>query len=72
MQNEKLRSPHKPSKCPKCGSEKIATVFYGYPDPTPKMQKAFDEGRLVVGGCEISGDDPVWQCTACGTEIYRG
>ena len=68
---EKLTSEKKPRNCPKCGSEKIATILYGLPNLTPETQKAFDDGRLVSGGCEISGDDPAWQCTECGAEIYR-
>lgn len=30
-----------------------------------------DEGRVVLGGCCITGDDPAWRCVVCGASIHR-
>lgn len=27
--------------------------------------RELDAGRIVVGGCVITGSDPQWQCTSC-------
>jgi YgiT-type zinc finger domain-containing protein len=36
-----------------------------------KVQKDINEGRLILGGCIVSPDNPAWQCSKCGLEIYK-
>ena len=61
----------KPRKCPKCGSVKVANILYGLPAWDPEMEKEIEEGRIVLGGCMVSDDDPEWQCVDCGLDIYK-
>ncbi len=51
--------------CPFCGSKKIAYIQYGPIGFTPKLSKALDEKRVIIGGCTITGDDPEWHCWDC-------
>ena len=57
----------KPEKCPICGEKKIATISYGY--PTEEAFKDAEAGKIVLGGCCVSGYDPSWQCTWCHTSF---
>jgi len=68
---ERYTYKRKPRKCPKCGSSKIASVMYGYPAPDPDLWRDVKAGKLVLGGCCITGDDPTWCCVACKTMIYK-
>lgn len=43
---------------------------YGLPVFTPELERDVKEGRTVLGGCVISGDDPEWRCTDCGTQVW--
>jgi hypothetical protein len=40
--------------------------MYGLPEFSPELERELDEGRVVLGGCCVFGDDPEWQCTDCG------
>lgn len=61
----------KPQKCPKCGSNRIATIFYGLQRESPELEKEIEEGRVVLGGCCIEMDSPLWQCKGCGEQFSR-
>jgi NAD-dependent SIR2 family protein deacetylase len=61
----------KPRACPACGSARVGTILYGEPSPSAKFFKDVKEGRIVVGGCCITGDDPAWQCADCGQQVFR-
>lgn len=65
----RYRSAQKPEKCPKCGSERIAEILFGLPAFSDELQKDIDEGRVVLGGCCVSGEDPEWKCMDCETDI---
>jgi hypothetical protein len=52
-------------RCPACGSAEVAGIGYGLPRYTAELRADLDAGRVVLGGCDISGDDPVWVCRAC-------
>jgi hypothetical protein len=28
-----------------------------------------EQGRVKLGGCVVSGDDPQWHCQACGMDF---
>jgi len=66
---ERITSKRKPRKCAKCGSPKIVKIMYGY--PSEDAFKTVEEGKIVLGGCCITNDDPSWQCAGCGVKIYK-
>lgn len=67
----KYKSIKKPDKCPECSSNKIAELQYGLPVFSPNLEKKINENNIVLGGCCVSGNDPVWKCIDCGTDIFK-
>jgi len=67
----RYESERKPRKCPECGSGRIAKILYGMPAFSEKLENNLNAGRIVLGGCCVTLDDPVWQCVECDTTIYR-
>jgi predicted RNA-binding Zn-ribbon protein involved in translation (DUF1610 family) len=65
---QKHRATRKPRKCPSCGEKKVVEILYGY--PTPEAELEVRAGQSVLGGCCIDEDDPRWQCTQCGAQIW--
>jgi len=61
------RSIGKPSICPVCDSKEIFDIVYG----TIDADAAKHMNNVVFGGCVVTGDDPKWQCSNCGTDFYR-
>jgi len=61
----------RPRACPECGSGPIARILYGMPSPDAKLMRDIDEGRIVLGGCCVTDNDPRWQCTACQYRFGR-
>ncbi len=59
---------NKPEKCPVCKSDNIAKILWGMPEYSKKLQKDMDSGRIFIGGCCISDNDPQWHCNECGYE----
>ena len=57
----------KPKMCPACKHSPVAPILYGM----PMMDEKIQEGRLLIGGCEVEMDAPAWKCTNCGLEICR-
>ena len=53
----------KPDKCPRCGSPRIARIFYGLPAMSPELRKKLDEGTVVLGGCMPMAVS--WRCLEC-------
>ena len=66
MSNDDTPTDDTPTTCLICGKESVVRVVYGY--PSPGMFAAADAGRIVLGGCVITGPDtmPRWACTNCG------
>lgn len=54
-----------PERCPECGSKRVAAILYGLPDFSDELERSLDAGEVVLGGCTITGDDPLWQCVEC-------
>jgi hypothetical protein len=54
-----------PSECPACRSPRVARIQYGLPTFSPELEKDLDEGKVILGGCVMFGDDPEWHCMAC-------
>jgi hypothetical protein len=61
----------KPLKCPSCGSLRIATYLYGEPAYSEELMTEINAGRIILGGCCISGYDPDWECVECKAEIFQ-
>lgn len=52
------------SSCPACGSGDVLPIVYGLPGPGLRQQA--ENGEVVLGGCVVSDDSPVWYCNHCG------
>jgi ribosomal protein S27AE len=61
----------KPHECPQCGNSPVATILYGFPSSTGKLEKGLKEGRIALGGCIVSTEDPTWACGKCGLKMYE-
>jgi len=53
-------------KCPKCNSNKVIPILYGYP-PVDLWEKE-KRGEVKLGGCIVTSDNPKWYCKDCGNE----
>lgn len=49
--------------CPKCKSKNVRKIMYGYPS-YEAFEKA-EAGKIVLGGCCISPDNPDYGCLDC-------
>jgi len=45
--------------------------MYGLPDYCEELQSALKDGRIVLGGCMVDHDSPIWHCNDCGHEWGR-
>ena len=52
------------SECPKCESERVAPILYGFPSEGVKFD-AVEKGEVVLGGCCVTDNDPEWACLGC-------
>ena len=59
------------TRCCQCDSYKVARIIYGMPDFTERLEKLEKQGKIVFGGCSVSGNDPKYECTECGTGYYK-
>ena len=51
-------------KCPNCSSaEFVVSIRYGMPGV--EMQQKHYEGKIKLGGCSVTEDDPHWHCKKC-------
>jgi hypothetical protein len=64
-------SDNKPEKCPQCGSQQIATFLYGIQSYSEELMTEIKAGRVILGGCTITGYDPDWRCNDCKAEIFK-
>jgi hypothetical protein len=67
----KYKSTKKPDKCSECGSSKIAEILYGLPVFSLGLEKKINKNKIFLGGCCVSGNDPLWKCIDCGTVIFK-
>ena len=51
-------------KCPYCNSSELWKYLYGMPTHD------YDKDKYVLGGCEITGNQPTYKCKKCGKDIY--
>ena len=68
---ERIERTCKPRKCPACASGPVETILYGMPAFSEELRRDLDEGRITLGGCIVSDDDPRWKCAACGQPIWQ-
>ena len=50
-------------RCPRCGTDDIAKIVYGY--PSDELLHSKDE-NIRLGGCVVFDDSPDWECKQCG------
>jgi len=64
------RSRRGGSKCPRCGSSRVVPIFWGFPtqDSMEGLLEASRKGEVVLGGCNVSEDDPTRHCKDCKHE----
>lgn len=41
------------------------------PDFTDRLEKLEEQGKIAFGGCCVSGNDPKYECTECGTAYFK-
>jgi hypothetical protein len=63
----KKRPRKSPEPCPKCGSLDIVPIMYGLPGPEAGF--AVGQGKIILGGCLVTGSDPQKQCKVCGAQF---
>jgi predicted RNA-binding Zn-ribbon protein involved in translation (DUF1610 family) len=66
-----FETKHRPKRCPKCGSKRIARIQWGMPNFSDELKRELDQGTVVLGGCIVSDRDPSWTCPDCGAPIFR-
>lgn len=57
-------------RCPECGGRPLARIEYGLIAPDEQLMAKLQAGRVMLGGCFISDDDPSRACLACDTVIW--
>ena len=67
---KRYESIEKPDKCPKCGAP-VYRIQYGLPAMSEEEYFNTYHEHVIFDGCCISEDDPEWQCSKCGAEIYN-
>lgn len=56
-------------KCVKCGSNNTAEYLYGLPLMNEELEKDIADGKIKLGGCEVSDFDPKHHCNECDTDF---
>jgi hypothetical protein len=56
-------------RCAECGSTHAVPIVYGLPGP--ELQAQAEAGEVILGGCVVDDDSPVWHCGDCGYEWGR-
>ncbi len=58
-------------RCPSCAELVVPLpIVYGY--PSPELMEEAEAGRVRIGGCVISADDPEYECPSCHEAITGG
>ena len=58
LSQERLEFADMPEICPMCDSARVAPIRYGRPAFNGELERAQAEGKIALGGCVITGDDP--------------
>lgn len=51
--------------CPSCNGKNIAKILWGLPADMRSLEYALEEKEMVLGGCNVTGHDPKWECNEC-------
>ena len=70
MEKVEFEYRSKPKKCPRCKSNRVASILWGMPAYSEDLQEKIDAGKVALGGCCLSEDDPKWRCADCHADIY--
>lgn len=57
------------TNCPRCGTDDIIPIRYGF--PSREMFERAYAGEVVLGGCVIWLDAPTSHCRRCGNDFGR-
>ena len=58
-------------RCASCAELVVPLpIVYGY--PSPELIEEADAGRVRIGGCVISSDDPAYECPVCHEAMAEG
>ena len=49
--------------CPKCESNMIIDIIYGYPGSD--LVEEQEKGKVELGGCIIEPESPTYKCKSC-------
>jgi hypothetical protein len=58
-----MRKTETDPTCPKCNARAGIPILYGY--PSPGMLEKSEAGKIELGGCIVTFDQPEWSCRAC-------
>ncbi len=53
------------ARCPRCGPVKPVPIMYGLPAFPDEAFEAERRGEVLVGGCVVSDDSPLYACPMC-------
>jgi hypothetical protein len=54
--------------CPDCRlSDQVIPIVYGY--PAEETFASADSGKVMLGGCEVTENDPNWYCKRDNTKF---
>ena len=53
--------------CPKCKSNMIIDIVYGY--PSEEIFEDADRNKIALGGCCIDSSNPIFKCKSCWHEF---
>ena len=68
---KRIERKSKPKKCPKCGHSPVGKILWGMPRMDDKLQELMDAGKIIIGGCCLSGDDATWECSKCHQQFWK-
>jgi hypothetical protein len=55
--------------CPACAADiEPLPIVYGY--PSSELFNEAEAGRVQLGGCVISGEDPDYVCPSCDASLW--
>ena len=61
----------KPRKYSKSGHLPLCEILWGMPHMDSKLEELMNAGKIIIGGCCLSGDDPTWECSKCHQQIWK-
>jgi len=54
-------------KCPNCQSTNHAEILWGLPVDMDTIEKELEKKEIVLGGCNVTSNDPKRECNDCNT-----